>query len=186
MEGERQFRPGAKLQGSGELEGEIKNFENNRLRKSNTARYAPPIQSESRILMLSRASKPSSKSRKTSMCPIPVSASKTVKLMVEIRIIVEAPGEELAQLYPQRWKAEVALDEFKTHLWGGRVVLQIQTPECGEQEVYGMLLAQSGDSLTDERGSVAKTSQSVPVIACSFHSNRPTQTDRTASPFPRG
>jgi hypothetical protein len=54
---------------------------------------------------------------------------------------LEAPAEDLAGLYPQRWEVEVALDEFKTHLRGGRVVLRSKTPELVEQEFFGMLLA---------------------------------------------
>ena len=36
---------------------------------------------------------------------------------------------------------EVAYDEFKTHLRGGRVVLRSKTPELVRQEFYGFLLA---------------------------------------------
>jgi hypothetical protein len=53
----------------------------------------------------------------------------------------EAPAEELAALYPQRWEIEIALDEFKTHMRGGQVVLRSKTPELVEQEFYGMMLA---------------------------------------------
>ena len=53
----------------------------------------------------------------------------------------EAPAEELAGLYPQRWEIETVLDEFKTHLRGGQVVLRSKTPQLIEQEFYGMMLA---------------------------------------------
>ncbi len=53
----------------------------------------------------------------------------------------EAPAEELARLYAQRWEIEITLDEFKTHMRGGRVVLRSKTPELVEQEFYGMMLA---------------------------------------------
>ena len=53
----------------------------------------------------------------------------------------EAPAEELARLYPQRWEIEITLDEFKTHMRGGQVVLRSKTPELVEQEFYGMMLA---------------------------------------------
>jgi hypothetical protein len=52
-----------------------------------------------------------------------------------------APAQELATLYPQRWEIEVTLDEFKTHLRGGQVVMRSKTPELIEQEFYGMMLA---------------------------------------------
>jgi Insertion element 4 transposase N-terminal/Transposase DDE domain len=53
----------------------------------------------------------------------------------------QAPAEELAALYAQRWEIETLLDEFKTHLRGGRVVLRSKTPQLVEQEFYGMMLA---------------------------------------------
>ena len=53
----------------------------------------------------------------------------------------QAPAEELAALYPQRWEIETALDELKTHLRGARIVLRGKTPELVEQEFYGLLLA---------------------------------------------
>ena len=53
----------------------------------------------------------------------------------------EAPAQELAALYPQRWEIEGVLDEFKTHLRGGQVVLRSKTPKLVEQEFYGMMLA---------------------------------------------
>lgn len=53
----------------------------------------------------------------------------------------EAPAEELAQLYLERWEFETTLDEFKTHLRGARTVLRSLTPELVRQEVWGLLLA---------------------------------------------
>ncbi|MQA90918.1 MAG: IS4 family transposase [Gemmatimonas sp.] len=53
----------------------------------------------------------------------------------------EAPAQELAELYWERWEFETALDEFKTHLRGARTPLRSQRPELVRQEVYGLLLA---------------------------------------------
>ena len=53
----------------------------------------------------------------------------------------EAPAEELAKLYPDRWEIEGGLDELKTHLRGARIVLRSKTPELVRQEFYGLLLA---------------------------------------------
>jgi Insertion element 4 transposase N-terminal/Transposase DDE domain len=53
----------------------------------------------------------------------------------------QAPAEELAAIYSQRWELENALDELKTHLRGPRVVLRSKTPELVFQEFYGLLLA---------------------------------------------
>ena len=53
----------------------------------------------------------------------------------------QAPADELAALYPERWEREGAFDELKTHLRGGQVVLRSKTPQLIEQEFYGLLLA---------------------------------------------
>jgi len=52
-----------------------------------------------------------------------------------------APAEELAALYHQRWEIENALDELKTHLRGGRMVLRSKRPDLVRQEFYGLILA---------------------------------------------
>jgi transposase IS4-like protein/DDE family transposase len=52
-----------------------------------------------------------------------------------------APADELAALYHERWEIEGALDEFKTHLRGARMVLRSETPAMVRQEVWGLLLA---------------------------------------------
>jgi hypothetical protein len=53
----------------------------------------------------------------------------------------QAPADELAALYHERWEIESALDEFKTHLRGARVVLRSKMPELVEQEFYGLMMA---------------------------------------------
>ena len=53
----------------------------------------------------------------------------------------QAPAEELAALYQERWEIESALDELKTHLRGARIVLRSKTPELVRQEFYGLLMA---------------------------------------------
>jgi hypothetical protein len=63
------------------------------------------------------------------------------RLLTNLLDPTQSPAEELAALYPQRWEIEIAFDEFKTHLRGGRVVLRSKTPDLVEQEFYGMLLA---------------------------------------------
>lgn len=47
----------------------------------------------------------------------------------------------MAGLNPERWEVEVTLDEFKTHMHGGQVVLRSKTPGLVEQEFCGMMLA---------------------------------------------
>lgn len=53
----------------------------------------------------------------------------------------QAPAEELAALYHERWEIEGALDELKTHLRGRKIVLRSKTPELVRQEFYGLMLA---------------------------------------------
>jgi hypothetical protein len=53
----------------------------------------------------------------------------------------QAPAEELARLYPERWNEETGYDELKTHLKGPGRVLRSQLPELVEQEFFGFLLA---------------------------------------------
>jgi hypothetical protein len=52
----------------------------------------------------------------------------------------QAPAEELAALYHQRWEIETAFDELKTHLRGAQIVLRSKTPELVRQEFYGLLM----------------------------------------------
>ena len=53
----------------------------------------------------------------------------------------QAPAQELAALYHERWEIESVFDEFKTHLRGSSTVLRSKTPELVQQELWGLLLA---------------------------------------------
>src|SRR4051794_41860052 len=63
------------------------------------------------------------------------------RLITTLLDLHAAPAEDLAALYHERWEIEGALDEFKTHLRGARMVLRSQTPALVRQEVWGLLLA---------------------------------------------
>lgn len=52
----------------------------------------------------------------------------------------QAPAQELAALYHQRWEIETALDELKTHLRGSQIVLRSKTPDLVRQEFYGLMM----------------------------------------------
>ena len=67
--------------------------------------------------------------------------TETYRLMTTLLDAQQAPADELAALYPERWELEGAFDELKTHLRGGQVVLRSKTPQLIEQEFYGLLLA---------------------------------------------
>jgi hypothetical protein len=53
----------------------------------------------------------------------------------------QAPANELAALYHERWEIETALDELKTHLRGAQIVLRSKTPDLVRQEFFGLLMA---------------------------------------------
>jgi hypothetical protein len=53
----------------------------------------------------------------------------------------QAPAQELAALYHERWEIESALDELKTHLRGAKMILRSKTPDLVRQEFYGLLMA---------------------------------------------
>jgi len=63
------------------------------------------------------------------------------RLITNLLDPLEAPAEELAALYPERWEIETALDELKTHLRGPRIVLRSKRPDLVRQEFYGLLMA---------------------------------------------
>jgi len=63
------------------------------------------------------------------------------RLITTILAPDQAPADELAALYHERWEIENALDEFKTHLRGRQIVLRSKTPDLVRQEFYGLLLA---------------------------------------------
>lgn len=64
----------------------------------------------------------------------------TYRLITTILEPAQAPAQELAATYTQRWEFETALDELKTHQRGPRLVLRSKQPEGVEQEIYGYLL----------------------------------------------
>jgi hypothetical protein len=53
----------------------------------------------------------------------------------------QAPAQELAALYHERWEIETSFDELKTHLRGARIVLRSRTPDLVRQEFYGLMMA---------------------------------------------
>lgn len=52
---------------------------------------------------------------------------------------IEAPAEDLAIAYAQRWEIENTFDELKVHQRGARTVLRSQSPELVLQEIWGHL-----------------------------------------------
>jgi hypothetical protein len=68
-------------------------------------------------------------------------AEPSYRLVTSILDEHQAPAEELAALYHERWEIEGALDELKTHLRGRKIVLRSKTPELVYQEFYGLMLA---------------------------------------------
>jgi hypothetical protein len=67
-------------------------------------------------------------------------SSEIYRLITTILKQEQAPAEELAALYHERWEIETALDELKTHLRGARIQLRSKTPDLVRQEFYGLLM----------------------------------------------
>jgi hypothetical protein len=65
----------------------------------------------------------------------------TVRLITSLLDSSQAPADELAALYAERWSQETGYNELKTYLRGSNRVLRSQLPALVEQEWYGFLLA---------------------------------------------
>jgi hypothetical protein len=65
----------------------------------------------------------------------------TYRLVTTILDPEQAPAEELATVYTQRWEVETMFDEIKTHIKGSRLTLRSKTAELVEQEFWGMMIA---------------------------------------------
>jgi hypothetical protein len=63
------------------------------------------------------------------------------RLVTTVLDPAQAPAEELAVLYHERWEIEGAFGELKTHLRGAKIILRSKTPDLVRQEFYGLLLA---------------------------------------------
>ncbi len=63
------------------------------------------------------------------------------RLLTNVLDPSQAPAEELAALYHERWEIEGVFDEFKTHLRANSTVLRSKTPDLVQQELWGLLLA---------------------------------------------
>jgi len=68
-------------------------------------------------------------------------SSKAYRLVTSILDPNDAPAQELATLYHERWEIESVFDEIKTHLKGPKVVVRSKTPELVRQEFWGMMIA---------------------------------------------
>jgi hypothetical protein len=63
------------------------------------------------------------------------------RLMTTLLDPQQAPAQQLAQLYHERWEVETTFQEFKTILRGAKTTLRSKKPELVKQELYGLLLA---------------------------------------------
>jgi Insertion element 4 transposase N-terminal/Transposase DDE domain len=68
-------------------------------------------------------------------------AEPAYRLVTTIPDCKQAPADELAALYHERWEIETALDELKTHLRGSKIILRSKTPDLVRQEFYGLMMA---------------------------------------------
>lgn len=67
-------------------------------------------------------------------------SKKPIRLVTNWFDYKEAPADELARLYHERWEIENALDEIKTHLNANAVTLRSRTPDLVRQEIFGLLM----------------------------------------------
>ena len=67
-------------------------------------------------------------------------AEPVYRLVTSILDPIQAPAQELAALYHERWEIETALDELKTHLRGSKIVLRSKTPDLVRQEFWGLMM----------------------------------------------
>jgi hypothetical protein len=67
------------------------------------------------------------------------SSDETYRLFTTLLDPNEAPAEELAAAYAQRWEIEAVFDELKTHQRGARTVLRSKSPDLVLQEIWGHL-----------------------------------------------
>jgi hypothetical protein len=63
-----------------------------------------------------------------------------IRLITTLTDHQEAPAQELAALYAERWEFEIALDEIETHQIGQYRVLRSKLPELVKQEIWGLLI----------------------------------------------
>lgn len=68
-------------------------------------------------------------------------AEPSYRLITTILDHTQAPAQELAAVYHERWEIETALDELKTHLRGSKIVLRSKMPDLVRQEFYGLMMA---------------------------------------------
>jgi IS4 transposase len=61
------------------------------------------------------------------------------RLLTTLLDPAEAPAEDLAAAYTQRWEIETTFDELKTHQRGPRAVLRSKAPDLVQQEIWGHL-----------------------------------------------
>ena len=67
--------------------------------------------------------------------------SELYRLITTILDHKEAPADDLAALYGERWTVETVYDELKNHTREKKVLLKSKTPDLVIQEFYGLLLA---------------------------------------------
>lgn len=63
----------------------------------------------------------------------------TYRLFTTLLDPAEAPAEQLAAAYAERWEIEGVFDELKTHQRGARTVLRSKSPDLVLQEIWGHL-----------------------------------------------
>lgn len=64
----------------------------------------------------------------------------TITLVTTLTNHDEAPADEIAALYAERWEFEMSLDEIETHQIANYRLLRSKKPDLVEQEIWGLLI----------------------------------------------
>ena len=92
--------------------------------------------------------------------------STQITLLTSMLDSVRFPAIEIAALYHQRWKVEMAIDDLKTEQRKSAVTLRSKSPVGIRQEVYGLLIAHNLVRIEMARVAVLL---GVPPTRISFH-----------------
>jgi hypothetical protein len=71
---------------------------------------------------------------------VPDRKGEPIRLITTILDPAEATGQQLAACYQERWEAETAFAQLKTHLRGPGRILRSRTPDLVRQEIWAYLL----------------------------------------------
>ena len=96
----------------------------------------------------------------------------------------QAPAEELAALYHERWEIETALAELRTHLRGAKIVLRSKTPDFGSPGILRLHNGALRHSRTDATKPPSKPTRTPTNFLSSIRSASSVASSRASRQFP--